>query len=63
MYTIRTNLIKEINLHFQLNNIFSVEYESNAWVYRYIYEGQEGVMDGYFPQAPINFFMGIGLRF
>jgi len=63
MYTIRTNLIKEINLHCQLNNIFSVEYESNAWVYRYIYEGQEGVMDGYFPQAPVNFFMGIGLRF
>lgn len=63
MYTIRTNLIKEINLHFQLNNIFSVEYESNAWVYRYIYEGQEGVMDGYFPQAPINYFIGVGLKF
>lgn len=63
MYTIRTNLIKEINLHFQLNNIFNVEYESNAWVYRYFYDGQEGVLDGYFPQAPVNFFMGIGLRF
>jgi len=63
MYTVRTNLIKEINLHFQLNNIFSVEYETNAWVYRYMYEGQEGVMDGYFPQAPMNFFVGVGLKF
>ncbi len=63
MYTVRTRLIKEINFHFQLNNIFNVEYESNAWVYRYIYEGQEGVLDGYFPQAPINYFVGVGLKF
>ena len=63
MYTVRTRLIKEIIFHFQLNNIFNVEYESNAWVYRYMYEGQEGVLDGYFPQAPINYFVGVGLKF
>ena len=63
MYTIRTSLIKEISLHFQVNNIFSVKYETNAWVYRYIYGGQEGVMDGYFPQAPVNWFLGVGLGF
>ncbi len=62
-YTLRTNLIKEINFHFQLNNIFNVEYESNAWVYRYVSGGQESAQDGYFPQAPINYFVGIGLKF
>ncbi len=63
MYTIRTNFIKEINLHFQLNNIFNAEYESNAWVYRYVDGGREGVLDGYYPQAPMNFFVGVGLKF
>jgi iron complex outermembrane receptor protein len=63
LYTIRTSLVKEINLNFQLNNIFNVEYESNAWVYRYVYEGQEGELNGYFPQAPVNFFVGVGLNF
>ncbi|MEN8225842.1 MAG: TonB-dependent receptor, partial [Bacteroidota bacterium] len=62
MYTIRTELVKEISIHLQVNNIFSVEYESNAWIYRYIYNGQEGVMDGYFPQAPTNFFVGLGIK-
>jgi len=63
MYTIRTELVKEINFHFQVNNIFSVKYETNAWVYRYQSGGQEGVLDGYFPQAPVNFFVGLGLKF
>lgn len=62
-YVLNTKLIEEISLQFRLNNIFSTEYESNAWVYRYIYEGQEGLLDGYFPQAPINYMIGVGLRF
>ena len=63
MYTLRTEFIKEISFHFQLNNIFSVKYETNAWVYRYVYGGQESVLDGYFPQAPVNYFIGVGLKF
>ena len=34
-------------------------YESNAWVYRYYSEGSYGVYDGYFPQAGINFLVGL----
>jgi len=63
MYTVHSRLIKDINFHFQLNNIFSVEYETNAWVYRYKHDGIEGADDGYFPQAPINYFIGVGLKF
>jgi iron complex outermembrane receptor protein len=63
LYTVRTSLIREIGLHFQVNNIFNVEYESNAWVYPYIQGGQPYLSDGYFPQAPVNFFAGIGLKF
>ncbi len=63
MYTLKTRFIREISFQLQVNNIFSVEYESNAWVYRYIENGQEEVLDGYFPQAPINYFVGVGLKF
>ena len=63
MYTLQTNVIREITFHFQVNNIFNVEYESNAWVYRYFYDGVEGVIDGYYPQAPVNYFVGVGLKF
>lgn len=62
-YTLKTNLIKEIGLSILINNIFNHEYESNAWVYRYITGGEEYVMDGYFPQAGINIFGGITLKF
>jgi hypothetical protein len=39
------------------------EYETNAWVYSYIYEGKRYKMDGYFPQAGTNFLVGVNIRF
>ncbi len=33
-YTIKTSFIKQIDLMLSLNNIFNVEYETNAWVYQ-----------------------------
>ncbi|MFP4024437.1 MAG: TonB-dependent receptor [Thiohalospira sp.] len=62
-YTINTNKIKEIGINLMINNIFNHQYESNAWVYRYILSGEEYVMDGYFPQAGINIMGGLTLKF
>lgn len=62
-YTIRTNLIKEIDLMLTLNNILNEEYETNAWVYRYYFGGVEQEMNGYFPQAGFNFMFGLNLKF
>ena len=62
-YSFTTNLIKEIDLFLLVNNIFSEKYESNAWIYRYYYEGKEYELDGYFPQAPVNFLVGVSLKF
>ena len=62
-YTIRTGFIRQIDLMLSLNNIFNVEYESNAWVYRYYNENQEYEMNGYFPQAKFNFMAGLSLKF
>ncbi|OQY01798.1 MAG: hypothetical protein B6I20_07370 [Bacteroidetes bacterium 4572_117] len=62
-YTIKTKIIKSIDLKLQVNNIFNEEYETNAWVYRYHMGGEYYNMDGYFPQAGINFMGGIVLHF
>ncbi len=39
-YSFKTSLFSEITLHLQVNNLLNKKYESNAWVYSYIYEGQ-----------------------
>jgi iron complex outermembrane recepter protein len=61
-YTIKTGIIRQIDLMLSLNNIFNEEYESNAWVYLYYYGNQEYKMDGYFPQAKFNVMGGVSLK-
>ncbi|HPT52461.1 MAG TPA: TonB-dependent receptor, partial [Bacteroidales bacterium] len=62
-YTIYTQPVSEINLFFQINNLFNTKYESNAWLYKYYSNNEECRLDGYYPQAGINFMGGIRLTF
>lgn len=62
-YTLNPGFCKEIGFSLMINNIFNTEYESNAWVYRYQYENSLHKLDGYFPQAEINFMAGINVKF
>lgn len=62
-YTIKTKLIKQIDLMLSLNNIFNTEYETNAWVYRYYADDVEYEDNGYFPQAKFYFMGGVSLKF
>lgn len=62
-YSIHLRGIKTLGFMLNLNNIFSTEYETNAWVYRYVYNGARSEMNGYFPQAKFNFMGGINLKF
>jgi len=57
--------LKKLNLtlFFSINNLFNKMYESNAWVWRALVDGKEYYEDGYFPQAGINFFGGVKMRF
>ena len=50
-------------LFVQVNNLYNVDYSSNAWVYPYTFNSEVRVMDGYFPQAGTNLFVGLNLRF
>ena len=61
-YTIRTGLFREIGFTLAINNIFNQLYESNAWVYPYMMGAQVYEMNGYFPQAGINFMAGLNLK-
>lgn len=61
-YSFKLGIIKEIRVSLMLNNIFNKKYENNAWVYRYYYNGTYNTMDGYFPQAGINFMAGLKVK-
>ena len=62
-YAFRPGSIKEARISLMVNNLFNVKYETNAWIYRYYYGGEESFMDGYFPQAGIHFLAGFSILF
>jgi iron complex outermembrane recepter protein len=62
-YSVNTRLFEQITLRLMVNNLFNEKYESNAWVYSYIYEGERYKMDGYFPQAGTHFMFGVDFKF
>jgi iron complex outermembrane recepter protein len=62
-YKVNIKALKQLGFSFKINNLTNAEYESNAWIYRYYSEGAYGIYDGYFPQAGINFLVGIDLKF
>ncbi len=62
-YSFDCKFFDEVKLHLMVNNLFNTEYESNAWVYSYIYGNERYKMDGYFPQAGTHFFAGIDFKF
>jgi len=62
-YAMYPKFMKEISLQCKVSNLFNLAYETNAWVYRYYNGGEEGIYDGYFPQAGIHLMAGIRLKF
>lgn len=62
-YHIAAKFFESITLQLLVNNLFDTRYESNAWVYSYLYDGQRWKMDGYFPQAGRNFMLGLDFKF
>ena len=77
-YVFNSFIFKNAKLSFLVNNLFNVEYVSNAWIYRYITNsfdpresddyttlGSDGIynMAGYFPQAKRNYLLGLSIDF
>jgi iron complex outermembrane receptor protein len=62
-YAFYPKFMDEISLQLQISNLFNVQYETNAWIYTYYYEGVEAALDGFFPQAGTHIMVGIRLKF
>lgn len=61
-YSVNPKFLKELVFELNVNNLFNIEYETNAWVYKFYYEGKGWKYDGYFPQAGINFMAGLTIK-
>ncbi len=62
-YKIETSRFGEFGINLMVGNIFNEKFETNAWIYRYIYQGKERYIDGFFPQAGRHFFSGVSIKF
>lgn len=62
-YNLQKSKKQLLAVTFNLQNLTNEQYESNAWVYRYIYENAQNQYMGYYPQALINWNAGLVLSF
>ena len=60
-YSFSLPYVSSTRIFLSVINLFDHAYESNAWVYSYLYQGKEYKLDGYFPQAGIHFMAGLEL--
>ncbi len=60
-YKVKNKLISEMEFTLAVNNIFDVDYITNAWIYKGVVgnSGLTAIEDGYFPQAGRYFLAGI----
>ena len=63
IYSVENKIFRDLNFQLAVNNLFNKKYETNAWVYKYTAGGSLNIMDGYFPQAGINFMFKVGINF
>lgn len=63
LYLVQNKFLKKISIQLVINNLFNTKYETNAWVYKYYEGGSMHEMDGYFPQAGLNYMFRVGLKF
>ncbi len=62
-YVWQPRFAKEIAATLLVQNIFNTLYETNAWSYRYVYEGTPALDQGFYPQAGTNFLLGLSIGF
>ncbi len=62
-YNLKPSFAKRVAVTLLVNNVFNSLYESKAWSYRYVYNGDEYVDQGYYPQAGTNFLLGLEIGF
>ena len=61
-YSFTKNWLKNVDVIFQLNNVFNKKYEPNGYTFSYYYNSQLTTENYYYPMAGINFFTGVNIR-
>lgn len=59
----RPGFAKEIGVTLLVQNVFDAMYETNAWSYRYIYDESTLIDRGFYPQAGVNYVLGLRMGF
>jgi iron complex outermembrane receptor protein len=62
MYTIKHPILKETQIIFQVNNLFSKKYEPNGYTYSYIDGGRTQTENYLFPMAGINWMLAVAFK-
>lgn len=62
VYKISKDWFKEVNIIFQVNNIFNKLYEPNGYTFSYIYGGSQTTENYYYPMAGRNFIAGVNVK-
>jgi iron complex outermembrane receptor protein len=61
-YALKLRPFQEIDLIFQLNNVFNKKYEANGYTYSYFYGGGLVTENFYFPMASTNFMLAVNIK-
>lgn len=62
IYTLKLPSIRQIDLVFQLNNVFNRRYEPNGYTYSSFYSGNVVTENFYFPMAGTNFMFAVNIK-
>jgi iron complex outermembrane receptor protein len=62
IYTLKFPSIRQIDLVFQLNNVFNRRYEPNGYTYSSFYGGNVVTENFYFPMAGTNFMFAVNIK-
>jgi iron complex outermembrane recepter protein len=62
-YIAKVPIVKELGISLALNNVLNKKYEANGYTYSYQSDNVLTTENYYFPQAGINFLLGVSLRF
>jgi iron complex outermembrane receptor protein len=62
IYSFNKNWLKNVDLIFQVNNIFNKKYEPNGYTFSYYVASDLATENYYYPMAGTNFFAGINIK-
>jgi iron complex outermembrane receptor protein len=62
IYSFNYRSLKNIDLTFQVNNVFNKKYEPNGYTFSYYYNNELATENYYFPMAGVNWMAGVNIR-